>query len=78
MTSVAWWWAIPGIALVIAVSWAAWSCRAFRTPTMRDSMTSFEERSAALDRVRTAEPLRHDPAADAPRPAVREPSAENP
>ncbi|MGC0420656.1 hypothetical protein [Embleya sp. AB8] len=78
MASVAWWWAIPGIALVVGVSWAAWTCRSFRTPSMRDSMSDFAEWSAALDRVRAAGPVRPDPTLDAPGEPLPESGRENP
>ncbi|MEU0933446.1 hypothetical protein [Embleya sp. NPDC005971] len=78
MASVAWWWAIPGVALVIAVSWAAWTCRSFRTPNMHDSMSDFAEWSAALDRVRTATPVRPEPLPDATAEPTPEPGLESP
>ncbi|MFE5334118.1 hypothetical protein ACFRCG_47770 [Embleya sp. NPDC056575] len=78
MAAVAWWWAIPGVALVIAVSWAAWTGRALRTPSMRDSMSAFEEWSAALDRVRTATPIVHDPTVEAPDPTLPGTAPDNP
>ncbi|MYS79281.1 hypothetical protein [Embleya scabrispora] len=78
MAAVAWWWAIPGVALVLAVSWAAWTCRSFRTPSMHDSMSAFAEWSAALDRVRAATPVRPEPADDATAEPAPEPGFESP
>jgi hypothetical protein len=68
MASVAWWWAIPGIALVIGVTWAAWTCRPGRTPSMRDSMADFEQWNAVLGRVRSTAPLGHE---ESPEPEER-------
>ncbi|OPC81218.1 hypothetical protein B4N89_09905 [Embleya scabrispora] len=78
MAAVVWWWAIPGVALVIAVSWATWTGRALRTPSMRDSMTAFEEWSAALDRLRTATPVVPDPADDTPDTTLPRTAHDNP
>ncbi|MFI6981656.1 hypothetical protein ACIBSV_24090 [Embleya sp. NPDC050154] len=78
MASVAWWWAIPGVALVLAVCWAAWTCRSFRTPSMHDSMSDFAEWSAALDRVRTATPVQSEPTPDDVAGPVPEPGCETP
>jgi hypothetical protein len=60
MASIAWWWAIPGVALVIAATWAWWTCRSDGTPSMRDSMADYEEWSAVFGRVRDATPLGYE------------------
>ncbi|MFF7246421.1 hypothetical protein ACFZBU_21225 [Embleya sp. NPDC008237] len=78
MASVAWWWAIPGVALVIAVIWAAWVRRSFRTPSMHDSMSEFAEWNAVLDRVRAATPVRPEPTPGGTAEKAPEPGFESP
>jgi hypothetical protein len=62
MASIAWWWAIPIVALVIGATWAWWSCRSARAPSMHDSMADYEAWSAMFGRVRDADPLGYEDA----------------
>ncbi|GAA4950007.1 hypothetical protein GCM10023205_08220 [Yinghuangia aomiensis] len=51
MASIAWWWAIPAAALILAVLWAAWHTRTRRAPGMRETTEHFAQYQAILTRV---------------------------
>ncbi|MYV99772.1 hypothetical protein [Streptomyces sp. SID3343] len=78
MASIAWWWAIPGIALVIAATWAWWTCRSDRTPSMHDSMADYEAWTAVFGRVRDADPLGYEKTDDHAPETLLEPPGESP
>lgn len=50
MASIAWWWAFPALALVLAIGWAAWVSRAKRSLRLNDSVERYRRFRDAMER----------------------------
>ncbi|WP_436773536.1 hypothetical protein [Yinghuangia sp. YIM S09857] len=75
MASIAGWWAIPAVALLVIVVWTAWRGRTRRPPTMHDTVGHYEAFQAVLTRVVEAEP--RSPAGAGGKPGARRNTAAN-
>ncbi|WTW97208.1 hypothetical protein OG216_29340 [Streptomycetaceae bacterium NBC_01309] len=72
MASIAGWWAIPAVALLVIVLWTSWRGRTRKPQGMHDTVAHYERFQAVLTRVVEADPrAQGDPNADEPRAAGR-------
>ncbi len=50
MASIAWWWAFPAVALVLAIGWGAWVGRAKRKLPLNDSVDRYRRFRDAMEK----------------------------